>query len=283
VVFHPQDINDLIKIIVLINFDKSGESYKEQLRKRLNKFLGREPLQHVSHKDFYETLDEMVGEGMAKVDGDRIRLSERGKILSQEFKSLLFKQEPILEITAGISDGSIAGLIVIVSAYVANLGRAAALYAAALTLTAVALTGITSLLLGGKTEDLADLITLRRLMEHNLYNIGDEEERERSFLLMENLFEVLKSEISKSNLVSALIFVVTCIFSGIIPVGLDLILPQPLGIAVSLTIVLSVVGIFLVRYRSKKTQINWKFLILETFGLIIASVIVSLLLGAKIA
>jgi VIT1/CCC1 family predicted Fe2+/Mn2+ transporter len=283
VVFHPQDINDLIKIIVLINFDKSGESYKENLRRRLNKFLGREPLQHVSHKDFNETLDEMVGEGMAKVDGDRITLSKRGKILSQEFKSLLFKQEPIFEITAGISDGSIAGLIVIVSAYVANLGRAAAIYAAALTITAVALTGITSLLLGGKTEDLADLITLRRLMEHNLYSIGDEEERERSFLLMENLFEVLRSEINKSNLVSALIFVVTCIFSGIVPVGLDLILPQPLGIVVSFTIVISVVGVFLVRYRSRKTQINWKFLILETFGLIIASVIVSLLLGARIA
>jgi len=280
VAFHPQDINDLIKIIVLINFDKSGESLREQLRRRLNKFLGREPLQAVSHRDFNETMDEMVSEGLAKVEGDRIRLSERGKILSKEFKSLLFKQEPILEITAGLSDGSIAGLIVIISAYVANLGRTAALYAAALTITAVALTGITSLLLGGKTEDLANLLTLRRLMEHDLYYIGDEDERERSFLLMQDLFRVLKSEISKSNIVAAVIFTATCIFSGIIPVGLDFLLPQPYGIVLSLTIVLIVVGIFLVRYRSRKTQVNWKFLVVETFGLIIASVIVSLILGA---
>jgi VIT1/CCC1 family predicted Fe2+/Mn2+ transporter len=279
VAFHPQDINDLIKVIVLINFDKTGESMREQLHKRLNKFLGREPLQRVSHNDFYETLDEMVHEGLAKVDGDKISLTERGKVLSKEFKSLLFKREPIMEITAGISDGSIAGLIVIVSAYVANLGREAAIYAAALTITAVALTGITSLLLGGKTEDLADLITLRRLMEHDLYNISDKDERERSFLLMKDLFQVLRSEINKSNLVSAMIFVVACVLSGLIPVGLDLILPQPIGIIVSLIIVLSVVGVFLVRYRSRKTQINWKFLVLETFGLIIAAVIVSLLLG----
>lgn len=282
-VFHPQDINDLIKIIVLINFDKSGEGQKEHLQRRLNKFLGREPLQRVSHKDFYETLDEMVEEGMAKVEGDSVILTERGRVLSREFKSLLFKQEPILEITAGISDGSIAGLIVIISAYVANLGRAAAIYAAALTITAVALTGITSLLLGGKTEDLADLITLRRLMEHNLYSIPDDEEREKSFMLMENLFEVLRSEINKSNLMAAMIFIVTCIASGLLPVGLDLLLPQPLGIIASLTIVLAVVGVFLVRYRSRKTQMNWKFLILETFGLIMAAVIVSLLLGVRAA
>jgi VIT1/CCC1 family predicted Fe2+/Mn2+ transporter len=280
VAFHPQDINDLIKVIVLINFDKSGESLRGQLHRRLNKFLGREPLQQVSHYDFNDTIDEMVREGLASMDGERVRLSERGKVLSKEFKSLLFKQEPILEITAGLSDGSIAGLIVVVSAYVASLGRAATLYAAALTITAVALTGITSLLLGGKTEDLADLLTLRRLMEHDLYNINDKEERERSFLLMQDLFHVLKSEINKSNSASALIFIVTCILSGLTPVGLDLVLPQPLGIVASLTIVLTVVGLFLVRYRSKKTGIHWKFLILETFGLIISSVIVSLLLGS---
>lgn len=278
--FRPHDINDLIKVIVLINFDKSGENLREQLHRRLNRFLGREPLQQVSHSDFNETIDDMVREGLASMDGERIKLSDRGKVLSKEFKSLLFKQEPILEITAGLSDGSIAGLIVIVSAYVAGLGRAAALYAAALTITAVALTGITSLLLGGKTEDLADLLTLRRLMEHDLYSINDKEERERSFLLMQDLFHVLKSEISKSNLTSAFIFVVTCILSGLIPVGLDLALPQPLGIVASLTIVLAVVGVFLVRYRSKKTGIHWKFLILETFGLIISSVLVSLLLGS---
>ena len=280
--FYPQDINDLIKVIVLINFDKSGESLREQLHKRLNKFLGREPLQRVSHNDFNETIDEMVLEGLANVDGDRIRLSERGRSLSREFKSLLFKQEPILEITAGITEGSIAGLIVIVSAYAANMGRAAVLYAAVLTITAVALTGITSLLLGGKTEDLADLINLRRLMEHDLKQIGDKEERERSLMLIKNLFEVLRTEITKSNLSSTLVYIVTCISSGLLPIGLDLVLPQPYGIIISLAFVSTVVGFFLLRYRSRKTQTHWKFLIVETFGLIIASVIVSLLLGAGI-
>lgn len=280
--FQPQDINDLIKVIVLINFDKSGESLREQLHRRLNKFLGREPLQRVSHNDFNETIDEMVLEGLASVNGDRISLSERGKSLSREFKSLLFKREPILEITAGITEGSIAGLIVIVSAYAANMGRAAVLYAAVLTITAVALTGITSLLLGGKTEDLADLITLRRLMEHDLRQIDDKDERTRSLLLIKDLFNVLRNEITKSNISSTLFYMVMCISSGLLPIGLDIFLPQPFGLAVSLTFVSAVVGVFLLRYRSKKTQTHWKFLIVETFGLIIAAVIISLMLGSGI-
>lgn len=280
--FYPQDINDLIKVMVLINFDKSGESFREQLHRKLNKFLGREPLQRVSHIDFNETLDEMVLEGLANVDGDRIRLSERGRSLSREFKSLLFKQEPILEITAGITEGSIAGLIVIVSAYAAGMGRAAVLYAAVLTITAVALTGISSLLLGGKTEDLADLITLRRLMEHDLKQIDDREERERSLLLIKNLFDVLRSEITKSNIFSAMFYVLTCVISGLIPISLDILLPQPFGLISSLTLVSALIGIFLLRYRSKKTQTHWKFLVVETFGLILASVIISLLLGSGI-
>ncbi len=279
---YPQDINDLIKVIILINFDKSGESMREQLHRRLNKFLGREPLHRVSHNDFNESLNEMVQEGLAKVEGDRIALSDRGKLLSREFKSLLFKQEPILEITAGISEGSIAGLIVVVSAYVASLGRAAILYAAVLTITAVALTGITSLILGGKTEDLADLITLRRLMEYDLKRIGDVEERERTLLLMRNLFDVLRSEINRSNILASVIYIFTCVLSGLLPVVLDIVLPQPFGVIASLSFVLLVVGIFLVRYRSRKTQTHWKFLIVETFGLIIASVIVSLILGSGI-
>jgi hypothetical protein len=282
VTFQPQDINDLIKVIVLINFDKSGESLREQLHRRLNKFLGREPLQRVSHNDFNETIDKMVLEGLASINGDRIALSERGKFLSSEFKSLLFKREPILEITAGITEGSIAGLIVIVSAYAANMGRAAVLYAAVLTITAVALTGITSLLLGGKTEDLADLITLRRLMEHDLRQIDDKDERTRSLLLIKDLFNVLRNEITKSNVSSTLFYMVMCISSGLLPIGLDIFLPQPFGLAVSLTFVSAVVGVFLLRYRSKKTQTHWKFLIVETFGLIIAAVIISLMLGSGI-
>jgi VIT1/CCC1 family predicted Fe2+/Mn2+ transporter len=280
--FYPQDINDLIKVIVLINFDKSGESFRGQLHKKLNKFLGREPLQRVSHNDFNETIDEMVLEGLASVNGDRVSLSERGRSLSREFKSLLFKQEPILEITAGITEGSIAGLIVIVSAYAAGMGRAAVLYAAVLTITAVALTGITSLLLGGKTEDLADLITLRRLMESDLKQIGDKEERERSLVLIKNLFNVLRTEITKSNIYSAFFYVATCIASGLLPIGMDILLPQPFGAIASLTFVSTVIGVFLLRYRSRKTQTHWRFLIVETFGLILAAVIVSLLLGSGI-
>jgi hypothetical protein len=41
-----------------------------------------------------------------------------------------------------------------------------------------------------------------------------------------------------------------------------------------------IAGIFLVRYRSKKTRVNWKVTLAETIAIVIVAVVVSLLLGA---
>jgi heme/copper-type cytochrome/quinol oxidase subunit 2 len=49
---------------------------------------------------------------------------------------------------------------------------------------------------------------------------------------------------------------------------------------VSLTLVVAIVGIFLVRYRSKKTRVNWKVTMAETAAIVIIATIASLLLGA---
>jgi len=47
----------------------------------------------------------------------------------------------------------------------------------------------------------------------------------------------------------------------------------------SLTIVGTIVGVFLVRYRSKKTRVNWKITMFETVAIVTIAVIASLLLG----
>ena len=53
----------------------------------------------------------------------------------------------------------------------------------------------------------------------------------------------------------------------------------PLNIILSLSIVGVVVGIFLVRYRSKKTRVNWKVTFIETLSIIIIATIASLIIG----
>ena len=48
---------------------------------------------------------------------------------------------------------------------------------------------------------------------------------------------------------------------------------------VSLAIVAVIVGIFLVRYRSKKTRVNWKITFFETVAIITIATIASLVIG----
>jgi uncharacterized membrane protein YfcA len=199
--------------------------------------------------------------------------------LGREWQSLLLKKEPILEVVAGLTDGSITGLVVILSAFIAGLAASAAAFAAFLTLAAVALTNFSSFLLGGITEDLADMRTLETLMNYSLGDIPDKKERGKSLLLVEQLFLVLHKEISRSNLQAALICSATTFIAGIIPIMTFLTLPQPLNIILSLLIVSAIVGIFLVRYRSKKTKVHWKVTLFETIAIVIIAVIASLLIG----
>jgi hypothetical protein len=44
-------------------------------------------------------------------------------------------------------------------------------------------------------------------------------------------------------------------------------------------IVVSIVGVFLVRYRSRKTQVHWKVSLLETIAIVVIAVIASLIIG----
>jgi VIT1/CCC1 family predicted Fe2+/Mn2+ transporter len=276
--FEIQELPDIIRVIVLLNLKEGTMAQRPLLKKRIDKVCAGYAC--IEMVDLDRALDEMAAEGLISLKQDgMIEPTEQGAKLSREWRSLLLKKEPILEIVAGLTDGSITGLVVILSAFIASLPVNTAAFAAFLTLAAVAITNFSSFLLGGITEDLADMITLQNLMNYSLGDILDKKERSKSLLLVEQLFLVLHKEISRSNLQAAIICSATTLLAGAIPITAYLAIPKPFGIILSLGIVASIVGVFLVRYRSKKTKVHWKISLLETIAIVIIAVIASLIIG----
>jgi VIT1/CCC1 family predicted Fe2+/Mn2+ transporter len=66
-----------------------------------------------------------------------------------------------------------------------------------------------------------------------------------------------------------------------VPILAYFVLPKPLDIVVSLGVVGIVVGVFLVRYRSRRSKVHWKVTLLETVVIIAIAVIVSLIIGGS--
>jgi len=226
-----------------------------------------------------KALKEMASEGLIVEHNGDVQLTKQGKRMGKEWESLLLKKEPIMEIVAGLVEGSITGIVVILSAFIAALTAQITIFAAFLTLSAVAITNFSSFLLGGITEDLADIMILQNLMNYSVSDIPDKIERDKSLFLIKKLFVLLDKEIHRSNLYAAVICGTTTFLAGSIPIITYIILPSPLDVILSLTIVAVIVGIFLVRYRSKKTRVNWKITFFETIAIVIIATIASLILG----
>jgi hypothetical protein len=277
VAFEIQELPDVIRVVVLLNLSKGTSVQKSYLKRRIDKVCATYACIEMSELE--KTLKEMTSEGLIIDNDDTVQLTEQGLRLGKEWESLLLKKEPILEIVAGLVDGSITGIVVILSAFIAALTAKAVIFAAFLTLSAVAITNFSSFLLGGITEDLADIMTLRNLMNYSLSDIPDEKERDKSLLLVNKLFTLLDKEIHRANLYAAIICGTTTFLAGSIPIITYIVLSAPLNIILSLTMVAFIVGIFLVRYRSKKTRVHWKITLYETIAIVIIATIASLLLG----
>ncbi|MEM3051845.1 MAG: hypothetical protein QXJ40_07165 [Candidatus Bathyarchaeia archaeon] len=275
--FEIQELPDVIKIIVLLNLKKGKRLQKSVLKRRLDKVCAS--FTCIEMSELEKALKEMEAEKLITEQEGGVQLTPQGVRLSKEWESLLLKKEPILEVVAGLVDGSITGLVVILSTFIAALTTRMAIFAAFLTLSAVAITNFSSFLLGGITEDLADILTLQNLMNYSLSDIPDKKERDKSLLLLKKLFTVLNKEIHRSNLYAAIICGATTFVAGSIPIAAFIILPGPLGVIVSLSIVAFVVGFFLVRYRSKRTRVNWKITFFETIAIVLIATVASLLLG----
>lgn len=284
--FEIQELLDVIRVIVLLNLSKGVKVKKSILKSKLDRVCVSYTCIEMTELD--KALNEMTNEHLIQQDGDYVQLTMQGQKLGKEWESLLLKKEPIMEVVAGLVDGSITSLVVILSAFIATLTGTstflgninAVIFAAFLTLSAVAITNFSSFLLGGITEDLADIMTLRTLMNYSLSDIPDKKERDKSLILVHKLFMLLGKEIHRSNLYAAIICGTTTFVAGIIPIAAYLLLPPIINIVVSLMLVVAIVGIFLVRYRSKKTRVNWKITLAETLAIVIIATVASLLLGA---
>jgi DNA-binding PadR family transcriptional regulator len=275
--FEIQELPDIIRVIVLLNLSKGTTLQKPALKHRIDKVCTGYVCVEMSDVD--KALNEMASEGLIRYDNGMVQLTEQGIKLGREWQSLLLKKEPILEVVAGLVDGSITGLVVILSAFVAKLAANTAAFAAFLTLAAVAITNFSSFLLGGITEDLADMLTLQTLMNYSLSDIADHKERDKSLKLVKDLFTVLHKEISRSNIIAAIICGTTTFLAGIIPILAYLLLPKPYDLILSLGIVGIVVGVFLVRYRSRRTKVHWKVTLFETVVIVVIAAVASLIIG----
>jgi hypothetical protein len=276
--FAIEELPDVIKVIVLLNLSRGHRLHKSTLKRRIDKVCVS--LACIDMSELEKTLKVMASEGLILDYDDTVQLTAQGLKLGKEWESLLLKKEPILEVVAGLVDGSITGIVVILSTFVAALEPRFAAFAALLTLSAVAITNFSSFLLGGITEDLADIMTLQNLMNYSLSDIADKTERDKSLLLVKRLFSVLDKEIHRSNIYAAIICGATTFLAGIIPIATYILLSDqsPLNIILSLSIVAVIVGIFLVRYRSKKTRVHWKITLYETIAIVIIATVASLLL-----
>lgn len=284
--FEIQELPDVIRVIVLLNLSKGAKIKKSTLKHRIDRVCANYACIEINELD--KALKEMYAEGLIIEKDGSVQLTLQGQKLGKEWESLLLKKEPIMEIVAGLVDGSITSLVVILSAFISTFAGTKTLlgdprtliFAALLTLSAVAITGFSSFLLGGITSDLADIMTLQNLMNYSLSDIPDKKERDKSLLLVQKLFTLLSKQIHRSNLYGATISGITTFIAGIIPIATYLALPPFYNIALSLGEVTVISGVFLVRYRSKKTRVNWKVTLTETIVIVIIATVVSLLLGA---
>jgi hypothetical protein len=286
VAFEIQELPDVIRVIVLLNLSKGARIKKSTLKARIDRVCVSYTCIDMSELD--KALKEMNTEGLIEEKEEWVQLTPQGQKLGKEWESLLLKKEPIMEVVAGLVDGSITSLVVILSAFIATITTTstflnnldAVIFAAFLTLSAVAITNFSSFLLGGITEDLADIMTLQNLMNYSLSDIPDKKERDKSLLLVQKLFTLLGKQIHRSNLYAAIICGTTTFIAGIIPIATYIVLPPYYNVVVSLILVTAIVGIFLVRYRSKKTRVNWKVTLFETLVIVIIATVASLILGA---
>ncbi len=284
--FEIQELPDVIRIIILLSLSKGkGRAVsKVELRRQIDKVCSS--LACVDMSELERTLSEMAAERLITETDGTVKLTAQGLKLGKEWQSLLLKKEPILEVVAGLVDGAITSLVVILSAFISVVtgsgvfaSARGVVFTAFLTLTAVAVTNFSSFFLGGITEDMADIATLRTLMNYSLSDIPDKKERAKSLLLVEKLFLVLNGEIRNSNLIAAVISGVTTFAAGSIPIATYLVLPTPINIILSLAVVAVISGVFLVRYRSRKTRRHWKVTLAETFAIVAIATLASLIIG----
>jgi hypothetical protein len=156
--FEIQELPDVIRVIVLLNLSKGAKIKKSALKHRIDRVCVNYACIEMNELD--KALKEMSIEGLIIEKDGMVQLTAQGQHLGKEWESLLLKKDPIMEVVAGLVDGSVTSLVVILSAFIATFTATSifhdvrtVIFTAFLTLSAVAITNFSSFLLGGITED----------------------------------------------------------------------------------------------------------------------------------
>ncbi|MEM3424126.1 MAG: hypothetical protein QXE51_06130 [Nitrososphaeria archaeon] len=278
--FEVQDLYDVIKIITLLILGKNSRIGVSELSKRIEELCGKRIC--IELNDINRALSELQNEGLITKKGEYIELTSVGLKISDDWRSLLLKSEPVLEIVAGLTDGSVTSLMVIISSFLAKLSSKLTIFTALLTLASVAITNFSSFFLGGVTEDISEIIAIKRLMDYSLSDNPDKGQRLKSIELLKQIFSLLNREVQKINIISAVLCAVTTLFAGFLPITLYLTFPAPYNFIASITLVGVIVILLLARYRSKMTKVPLKITLLETLVIILAATLASILLGLNL-
>jgi hypothetical protein len=275
--FEVQELPDIIRLIILLSLKRKENLTKHQLIDRISEYLAHDTA--IESVDLEKALNEMASEKTIHFTNGVFTLTDEGTRLSKHWKNLLTKREPILEFIAGLADGTITGLVIVLSAILVSLPPHTMIWTALLGLSAVSITNFSSFMLGSKTEDIVDALSFRALMEYSVNDISDKGERTKSLRLVKDLFSILRRRRAITNLRAALTCSITTFFVGILPIALFSVLPTPFNVFFSFGAIATMSGI-LVRYRSEKSKVHWKTTLIETLTIITIAVVASLIIGS---
>ncbi|ABL78637.1 hypothetical protein [Thermofilum pendens] len=274
--FEVQDLYDVIKISILLALEDDPRLRLDELESRLRELYGNEV--GLDPAEIRKALSELSGEGLVVCKDGVLELTEAGLKISEDWRNLLLKSEPVLEVVAGLTDGTVTGLITVISSHLAGLSSKLTVFASLLALTSVAVTNFSSFFLGGVTEDLSEVVALRRLMAYSLSDHPDKRQVSRSLKLLGRLYRVLYREIRRANVLSAALSGVATLAAGFVPIALYLALPPPFNLLASIAVVSAAI-LALAKYRSSAARTHFKRTLAETLLVILLVVLVSLLLG----
>ena len=275
--FEVQELPDIIRLIILLSIKRGENLTKYQLIDRISEYLVHDTA--IESVDLEKALNEMASEKIIYFTNGVFTLTDEGIRLSKHWKNLLTKREPVLEFIAGLADGTITGLVIVLSALLVSLPSRTMTWTALLGLSAVSITNFSSFMLGSKTEDIADALSLRALMEYSVNDISDKGERTKSLRLVKDLFSILRRRRTGTNLRAALTCSITTFFAGMLPIAFFSTLPTPFNVFFSFGTIATMSGI-LVRYRSEKSKVDWKTTLIETLVIIAIAVVASLIISS---
>ena len=103
----------------MLNLSKGAKLKKSALKNRIDRVCVSYACIDLAELD--KALREMSAEKLIEEQGEYVQLTPQGQKLGKEWESLLLKKEPIMEVVAGLVDGSVTSLVVILSAFIATL------------------------------------------------------------------------------------------------------------------------------------------------------------------